>query len=325
MYQDGGAATVNGWLRLGINSGASSSYTLAGGTLNINGANVPSGNALEANIGENGAGTLTIGGSGGGAMIVSPTGVLTVANGAGSGVLNLKPNGLLRTPDIAAGSGAATFNFSGGTLQNALSSGLTVAMPVNLSGQGTVAVDSGQTATFQSNAPIGGSGGLTKTGGGTMIVQSNNTYAGPTIVSGGTLQLGDRAANGSIDDTSALSIAARAVVNYDLATSDTASYPIIGVGSLSVTGGTLTLSGSNTYTGGTFMEGDGTLVLTNRGALEDGSNLYVGTAVSAFAPIAPQSQAALAAARAAVAPVPEPGTLLLLIAGASLLAMYNDF
>ena len=194
MYQDGGSATVNGWLRLGINSSARSSYTLAGGTLNINGANVPSGYALEANVGENGAGTLTIGGSGGGTMIVSPSGVLTVANGAGTGTLNLQLRGLLRTPNVAAGSGAATFNFSGGTLQNASSSGLTVAMPVNLSGQGTVAIDNGQTATFQSNAPIGGSGSLTKTGGGTMILQSNNTYTGGTTVEDGTLVLGNNQA-----------------------------------------------------------------------------------------------------------------------------------
>ena len=183
MYQDGGSATVNGSLRLGINAGASGIYTLAGGILNVGGS--------QANVGENGTGTLTIGGSNGGTMVVAATTALTVANGTGSGTLKLQSGGLLQTPDIAAGSGAAAFNFSGGTLQNTPSGNLSVTMPVNLSGSGTVVVDGGQTAAFAAAAVLSGTGGLTKTGAGTMFVQSHNTYSGPTAISGGVLQLGN--------------------------------------------------------------------------------------------------------------------------------------
>ena len=47
--------------------------------------------------------------------------------------------------------------------------------------------------------------------------------------------------------------------------------------SLIVSGGTLSLTGTNTYTGGTYVE-SGTLIATNSQAIEDGTNLYIGPA-----------------------------------------------
>ena len=74
-------------------------------------------------------------------------------------------------------------------------------------------------------------------------------------------------------------------------------------------GGTLTLSGTNTYTGITEVL-NGTLVLTSPSAIEDGNNLFVGSGTP-FAPVVPQSSAVASA----VAPVPEPCTLALIAAG----------
>ena len=188
VYQDGGLVTVNAWLRMGLGGAASTTYTLAGGTLNIAGGNVALPTADNAYIGENGTGIMTIGGSNGGTMIVSPTSVLTVANGAtSSGTLNLQPGGLLRTPDVAQGSGAATFNFSGGTLEDAVSGNLIISMPVNLSGPGTVVLDNSQSGTIGPLAPISGGGSLTKDGGGTLTLSGTNTYSGGTNVFNGTL------------------------------------------------------------------------------------------------------------------------------------------
>ena len=80
-------------------------------------------------------------------------------------------------------------------------------------------------------------------------------------------------------------------------------------------GGTLILSGSNTYTGGTYVE-KGTLIVNNRGAIQDGSRLIVGAGGTfIFDPTITGSgmdAAALHPASATVAPVPEPGTLMLL-------------
>ena len=75
---------------------------------------------------------------------------------------------------------------------------------------------------------------------------------------------------------------------------------------------TLMLSGSNTYSGGTFVEG-GTLIVETAASLGDGSNVTVGDP-SAFATILPASAGELGAASSGVAPVPEPSSLALLTA-----------
>ena len=70
---------------------------------------------------------------------------------------------------------------------------------------------------------------------------------------------------------------------------------------MSGAGGTLILSGSDSYSGGTIVEA-GTLIATNSEALPDGSSLFVGNA-SLFPSFSPITSAATAT------PVPEPGTM----------------
>jgi autotransporter-associated beta strand protein len=81
--------------------------------------------------------------------------------------------------------------------------------------------------------------------------------------------------------------------------------------------GTLILSGSNTYTGGTTVA-RGTLIVTQSAALADGTNLTVGDS-SYFTPILQATTAATvtspsqpSARIVSIAPVPEPGSLALL-------------
>jgi autotransporter-associated beta strand protein len=83
-----------------------------------------------------------------------------------------------------------------------------------------------------------------------------------------------------------------------------------GLGDLLKTGaGTLILSGTNTYDGGTTVS-NGTLIVDNAYSLRDGSNLTVGAGAAA---IFASAAASPAAASPAVAAVPEPGTVMLLI------------
>jgi autotransporter-associated beta strand protein len=88
--------------------------------------------------------------------------------------------------------------------------------------------------------------------------------------------------------------------------------------------GTLTLSGTNTYQGGTVV-GDGTLILTNNEAIADGTSLIVGDPSAFAAPIVPNVVTGLQTepTAAAIAPVPEPGALALLAAGAIGLVGYR--
>ena len=80
-------------------------------------------------------------------------------------------------------------------------------------------------------------------------------------------------------------------------------------------GGTLVLSGSNDYSGGTLVT-DGSLIVDTATGLPDRSSLTVGSA-AAFAPVIPSPGAPGAS------PVPEPSTLGLLAAGAALMAIYR--
>jgi fibronectin-binding autotransporter adhesin len=106
---------------------------------------------------------------------------------------------------------------------------------------------------FGSVAPIysiSGNGSLNKSGNGTLILTpSNSPYTGSTAVNGGTLQIGDGTSDGSLTTSR---IVNNAALVYNVLASQTASYPISGNGVLDKTGpGVLSLTGSNTYVGGT--------------------------------------------------------------------------
>ena len=97
------------------------------------------------------------------------------------------------------------------------------------------------------------------------------------------------------------------------------SGPLIKAGS-----GSLVLCGTDTYRGGTTVNA-GTLELLSSSALPDGTSLTVGAGGTLiFNPAAtgsPMNSATFA--DLTVSPVPEPGTLMLLTAGATLLAIYR--
>jgi autotransporter-associated beta strand protein len=167
-------------------------------------------------------------------------------------------------------------------------------------------------------------GVFNKSGSGIQVLTGVSTYTGSTTITGGTLQLGTGVIgqDGSIATTS--SVVDNAALVYDLAGSQTASYAISGSGSLSmIGGGQLILTGTaNTYTGGTFVTGPGSLTVTSPSGIEDGTNLYIGSSVGMLgfpAPVVPAS----AVSASAVAPVPEPGTLVLVAIGFGTAAVYR--
>ena len=94
---------------------------------------------------------------------------------------------------------------------------------------------------------------------------------------------------------------------------DSGSISGAGMALTKVGSGTLVLSGSNTYSGGTYVTG-GKLVVTAPDAILDGSNLYLGAnAAAAFGTVV--SADSTPASASSPAPVPEPSTLALLAAG----------
>jgi autotransporter-associated beta strand protein len=128
-------------------------------------------------------------------------------------------------------------------------------------GSGTLTTSSSSNTTLAS--VISGTGGFTRAGTGTIILTGANTYTGGTTISGGTLQLGNGGATGSI--------AGNVVNNGTLAVSRTANTylffagEISGTGSVSVLSGIFDVTGTNTYTGGTTVASGAELDIANGG------------------------------------------------------------
>ena len=206
-------------------------------------------------------------------------------------------NVVLSSPATAVGtlmqsatSNAGTIALSGGTLQTGALMVAAGAKPLTVGasvGDGvlTVPAAGGELALFNYSASNNltinsviadsSSSSVTKLGGGTAVLTAANTYAGPTRILLGTLQLGTGAggSDGSIGSTSG--VLDSGTLAYKLAGSQTASYAISGIGGLSILQGGLTLTGTNSYAGGTTISG-GTLQLGNSSALgAAGGNLAV--------------------------------------------------
>ncbi|MGL8084483.1 autotransporter-associated beta strand repeat-containing protein, partial [Salmonella sp. NW675] len=156
---------------------------------------------------------------------------------------------------------SGTNTYSGGTL---ISGGTLVASNVEALGTGDVT----DNATLEMNTGgdfinnIGGTGRVEKSGDDALTLSGSNTYTGGTTINDGTLIATSVDALGSGDVTN------NAVL--ELNTGGDFINNIGGTGRVEKSGDeTLTLSGSNTYTGGTLISG-GTLVATNVEALGTG-------------------------------------------------------
>ncbi len=115
---------------------------------------------------------------------------------------------------------------------------------------------------------ISGSGGVSQVGTGTTILSGNNTYTDSTTITAGTLSIGAGGTTGSIASASVLNNAALAFNRSD---AQTYGGNISGTGSLAKLGtNLLTLTGSNTYTGGTVINA-GQLNLGHANALGAGA------------------------------------------------------
>lgn len=226
------------------------------GTLTLSGANTYSGGTIVSDGMLQLSGTGTLGGN---------TGSLTLT----AGTVDL--GGTTQTQN-----GGLTM--SGGTLQNG-----------TLSSSATFALTGGTISTI-----LAGSGGLSMSGGGTGTLSGANTYTGATNINAGTLALGG---SGSVSSSSGVSVAGGAT--FDISASTTSFNQIatlsgagtvqLGANSLVFTNasttfsgsiqdggnfggievqhGTLTLTGSNTYTNATQIGSGATLALKGGGAI----------------------------------------------------------
>ena len=290
---------------------------VTGGSL-IMAANTPIYLGSSYNNGGGGSGILTITNTGAFDTRTS-TGIFQLGNNGGAGTINLDGGTLSTLRSITPGTnvlnpGTSIFNFNGGTLtangNNAsFISGLTAAYVRNggaVINDGGYAITVGQSLLHTTNAADNATdGGLIKKGNGTITLNGANTYNGPTVISGGTLDLNNPLAvqnstltmNGggvvSLDGGvagNAFTLGGLAATNsgtgYNLALQNSALTAVAltignnnantlyggvlsGAGSLIKSGtGTLTLTNANTYTGNTIISA-GTLALSGTGSISN--------------------------------------------------------
>ncbi len=122
-------------------------------------------------------------------LMMSGTGTIQLeAANTYTGDTTLNGGMLVANDNSALGAGLLVFN--GGSLSNTAS--CTLGNDVDLHSNATVSVGASQTLTL--NGSIAGSGSLTKGDTGTLVLSGENTYTGATIVSAGTLAIGNTSA-----------------------------------------------------------------------------------------------------------------------------------
>jgi autotransporter-associated beta strand protein len=201
-----------------INTDASTTFTY-GGVISSNGT-----------LTKTGDGTLTLSGAN------TYTGATTVS----AGTLNV--TGTLSDDTAITVSSGATYDVDASdTIKS-------------IDGAGTIDIESSQTLTAGDatnktfSGVIQGSGGLAKTGTGTLTLSGTNTYTGDTTISQGGITLQGQLESGNYDGL----IANSGTFTIDSSSNQTLAGVISGTGALNKSGsGTLTLSGTNTYSGST--------------------------------------------------------------------------
>ena len=243
--------------------------TISAGTLQIgNGGN--SGSILgdvtdNANFAFNRNDVVTFAGivSGSGRLTQAGPGTLILTNANAYGGGTFVTGGILSVDaDGELGAAGIGITLAGGELLTTPAGAFSTGRPIDLQGVNTLAAAIATTATYTGTLSDTGSLAIgDSTHAGTIVLTGNNTYSGGTTINSGTLQIGNglntSSIVGDVIDNSHLA--------FNLGQNGTFSGNISGNGTLSQVGpGSLTLTGTNTYNGGTSISGS-SLVVGNGG------------------------------------------------------------
>jgi autotransporter-associated beta strand protein len=234
-----------------------------------------------------------------------------IANGSSGGTVALVKDGSTTWALTGANTYSGATTVSSGTLKvgNAGTTGSLGSGGASVAAGATLAFDRSDSGFVVANA-ISGSGNVIQIGSGTTSLTGANTYSGTTHIAAGTLRIGNNAAAGSLGSGSVVNDSALAFNRSD---SYSVSNTINGTGVVvKQAAGTLTLTGTSTYSGGTRLEA-GTLVV--------GSDAALGTGTLSFA----TAGATLQTARNVLVPidVATSGSLAIVGSGVDLTARFS--
>ncbi len=264
-----------------VNTSATGNSTISaatGSTLTLGSLSLEGGNAVFGSTGNTGA------------VVIGPrTGTFTDVTSSTIQVAF----GTLRN-GASGGNGLGTFTFN--SASTTVNSGATLDVNdfnmeiANLAGTGSVTLGASGATLLAIDAGtfggiISGSGGVQINSQGTVTLTGANSYLGGTEVTAGQLQLGNGTTANAALGTGAVTVDATTTLSVDLAAGETFSNPVInnghllvnslsqaaftvsgpisGLGELTKSGGNIvTVTGNNSYGGGTTI-GSGTLLVNN--------------------------------------------------------------
>ena len=197
--------------------------------------------------------------SGSGAVTKAGAGTLTFSGSNGYTGRTQVNGGVLALSNTSALAGTGTLSFGGGSLQYSASNTVDYSAKILSSGSAISIDTNGRSVTFASGLGASNTGGLTKTGLGTLTLTASNGYTGGTTISSGTLQVGNGGTTGSIAGNVVITATSGADYSLVFNRSDDLTYS-----------GTITAANGP---GGMRKLGAGTLTLT--GSFQTGAGIKV--------------------------------------------------
>ena len=175
-------------------------------------------------------------------------------SGAG-GLTKLRPGRLTLTGENTYTGGTT---IAAGALQIG-NGGTTGSITGNVTNNGTLAFNRSNDMSY--GGVVSGTGALNKLGAGRLILTGENTYTGGTTIAAGALQIGNGGTTGSITGN----VTNNGTLAFNRSNDMSYGGVVSGIGALNKLGaGRLTLTGENTYTGGTTIDA-GALQIGNGG------------------------------------------------------------